>query len=386
MADTESNLFVPASEQLGEFKRNGLMLQRHYTTGITGVDDVLGGGLYPGIAVLGAIPGMGKSTLALQIAAAVAKHGTPVLFYSLEMPGDRVASKLLNREIHLMHPESKITSDWLLREESHINGSDSDWDLVAEAQASLNESYDKLYIRDCSALAFSAASLAADAMRFVERMHERPTVFVDYLQYLAPEDNRGFLSDKQRTDASVKELKSLALKLRMPVVAISSLNRDSYAKSLRLDSFKETGGIEYTASVVFGLQFRNIGGDREEELGKEPRELELTCLKQRYGRAGASSAVALDFYPARDLFEEKGAAAEEGEAEEKSSSGGKVVARATSTKKKATGARSTKKTPDDAKKDTSDTSPDTKAEDRPKARSKDSSLLAKYLSKTEQKG
>lgn len=306
MADGEGARFVPVSEVMGEFRRGGVTPQRHCSTGIAGLDDVLGGGLYPGIVVLGAVPGMGKSTLALQIAAEVAKCGTPVLFYSLEMPSDRVVSKLLNREIHLRHPESDLTSDWLLREESHVNGSDSDWELVAEAQASVDEDYAELYVRDCASSAFSAVSLSEDVMRFVEEKKESPVVIVDYLQYLAPDENQNFLSDKQRTDASVKELKSLALRLKMPVVTISSLNRNSYGKPLKMDSFKETGGIEYTASVVFGLELRNSSGDMEQDLGREPRQLELKCLKQRYGRAGSSTGVELDFYASRDVFVEKG--------------------------------------------------------------------------------
>ena len=56
---------------------------------------MLGGGLYAGLMFLGARPGMGKSTFALQIASEIAAAGSPVLFYSLEMPSVRMEAKIL---------------------------------------------------------------------------------------------------------------------------------------------------------------------------------------------------------------------------------------------------------------------------------------------------
>lgn len=62
---------------------------------------------------------------------------------------------------------------------------------------------------------------------------------------------------------------------------ISSLNRESYREEqrpLRMDSFKETGGIEYSASVILGLQPRNIRQPKfnyEQEMSKDIRELEI---------------------------------------------------------------------------------------------------------------
>ena len=85
---------------------------------------------------------------------------------------------------------------------------------------------------------------------------------------------------------------------------ISSLNRESYReeqKSLRMDSFKETGGIEYSASVILGLQPRNIRQPKfnyEQEISKEIREQEIVFLKQRYGISGMKANVSVDFHAA----------------------------------------------------------------------------------------
>ena len=65
-------------------------------TGFAGLDDALGGGIYPGLIVLGGSPSVGKSTFALQIAESVAEQ-TPVLYFSMEMTRERIAAKFISR-------------------------------------------------------------------------------------------------------------------------------------------------------------------------------------------------------------------------------------------------------------------------------------------------
>ena len=67
------------------------------STGFPALDRLLGGGLSPGLTVLGASPGLGKSTLALNIAQHAAAHGSPVRYYSYEMPPKRLGMKLITR-------------------------------------------------------------------------------------------------------------------------------------------------------------------------------------------------------------------------------------------------------------------------------------------------
>ena len=138
-------------------------------------------------------------------------------------------------------------------------------------------------------------------------------VFVDYLQILSACASTRGTADKQRNDENINVLSSLSNKYDMAVFVISSLNRESYRnaqKPIQLDSFKETGGIEYSASVILGLQLRNIeivGAMHESAMSSPVRKLELVFLKQRYGMTGTGANVALDFYPAKDLYLEYGA-------------------------------------------------------------------------------
>lgn len=73
MSEQASGNFISVSERLKRFKpASGRRTVKHYPTGIKKLDQMLGGGLYAGLTFLGARPGMGKSTFALQIASEIA--------------------------------------------------------------------------------------------------------------------------------------------------------------------------------------------------------------------------------------------------------------------------------------------------------------------------
>lgn len=145
----------------------------------------------------------------------------------------------------------------------------------------------------------------------------KPVVIVDYLQIVAPSmsmDGRRTLDSRESIDHIVHELKALQSKLDLTILAISSLNRQNYLIPVDFESFKESGGIEYTADVIWGLQL-SIMSDKL--FGKEanikekrdmvrlakaatPREIDLVCLKNRYGRS--SYRVGFHYYPKSDIF------------------------------------------------------------------------------------
>ena len=101
--------------------------------------------------------------------------------------------------------------------------------------------------------------------------------------------------------------------LDLPIFVISSLNRSNYLTPVDFEAFKESGGIEYTADVVWGLQLDVMNDpifDKEKGVKEKrekvrdakaaiPREIELVCLKNRYGR---SYNVHFRYYPQYDLF------------------------------------------------------------------------------------
>ena len=106
----------------------------------------------------------------------------------------------------------------------------------------------------------------------------------------------------------------------LTVFIISSVNRANYLTPIDFESLKESGGIEFTADCIWGLQLQCLNEDlfsqkekikdkRErikEAKAEDPRKIELVCLKNRYGIANYS--VYFDYFPASDLFTESSGA------------------------------------------------------------------------------
>ncbi|MBR7085836.1 MAG: hypothetical protein IKI37_11815, partial [Oscillospiraceae bacterium] len=159
-------------------------------------------------------------------------------------------------------------------------------------------------------------SFIGDYVRqYVRRTECKPVVFVDYLQILQPSDENKGQSTKETVDNTVTELKRISRELNLTIFVISSVNRMNYLTPIDFESLKESGGIEYTCDVIYGLQLQCLNSDLfsnsmakikekrkkiREEKARNPRKIELVCLKNRYGIANFSCYF--DYYPANDLF------------------------------------------------------------------------------------
>ena len=113
----------------------------------------------------------------------------------------------------------------------------------------------------------------------------KPLVVIDYVQILRPLDPR--MTDKQAVDYNVMELKRISRDFKIPIIGISSLNRQSYKEKISMTSFKESGAIEYSSDILIGLQFKDAGDpefDVDKAKAKDEREIELVILKNRNGK------------------------------------------------------------------------------------------------------
>ena len=140
----------------------------------------------------------------------------------------------------------------------------------------------------------------------------KPVVIVDYLQIIRPTDPRQ--TTKDAVDTHVRALKKLQTENDLVIILICSLNRQNYLTPVDFESFKESGGIEYTADVVWGLQLacmnddiflkeKNIREKRERVKAAKlaiPRKVQLVCLKNRYGKS--SYDCGFNYYAQYDLF------------------------------------------------------------------------------------
>ena len=128
---------------------------------------------------------------------------------------------------------------------------------------------------------------------------------VDYLQIISPHSDRA--TDKQVVDHAVLELKRISRDYKLPLIAISSFNRAGYKQEATFEQLKESGAIEYSSDIVFGLQLAGAGKkdfDATAAKRKNPREIELVVLKNRDAAVG--DTVTFEYYPMFNLFKETG--------------------------------------------------------------------------------
>lgn len=270
--------------------------------------DAQAGGLYAGLYVLAAISSLGKTSFALQLADQLAENGNDVLFFSLEQSRLELVSKSLARRTAQKDRSKAVTSlairkGYLPRQvldaAQEYKAAVADRLSIVEGNFACNISFIGDYIR-----------------HYAQKNETRPVVIIDYLQILQPADTERRQTAKETVDSTVTELKRISRELDLTVIIISSVNRANYLTPIDFESLKESGGIEFTADVIWGLQLQclndpifdkanNIKERREkikEAKAADPRKIELACLKNRYGIANYSCYF--DYYPANDLFTE----------------------------------------------------------------------------------
>lgn len=262
-------------------------------------------GLYPGLYVIGAISSLGKTTFAHQLGDQLAAAGDHVLFFSLEQSRLEMVTKSISR-ITAIRDKSKAVSA------VNIRGGKVNSEVVAAAEE-YNKIADRVSVIECN--------FNIDIIFVIEYIKQyidanpgvKPIVIVDYLQIIPPTDARQ--TDKEKVDGIVRGLKKLQSENELVIFVVSSINRANYLTPIDFESFKESGGIEYTADVVWGLQLQILNDElfysekkikEKREKVREakkaaPRKLELICLKNRYGVS--SYSCGFNYTPQFDLFE-----------------------------------------------------------------------------------
>lgn len=272
-------------------------------TGFNNLDE-LTGGLYPGLYVVGAISSLGKTTFVHQIGDQLAEQGDHVLFFSLEQSRLEMVTKSLSRITAKMNKDRAVSA-------IKIRGGKLTPEVIAAAEE-YNKIADHISIIECN-FDVNVYSIIEYTKAYIEAFKVKPVVIVDYLQIIPPTDPRQ--SDKEKVDNIVRGLKKLQSENDLVLFVISSLNRANYLQPIDFEGFKESGGIEYTADVVWGLQLQILNDElfNSEKKIKEkrekvrqakkaiPREIELVCLKNRYGVSSYSCGFKYD--PRFDLFE-----------------------------------------------------------------------------------
>ncbi len=220
-------------------------------TGLTDLNEMLGGLQPSDLLILAGRPSMGKTALATNIAYNAAlffgrqekeegenpKAGKSVGFFSLEMSAEQLATRLLAASCGF--PSQKMTRGNLTQDEFNT--------LV---RVSSEMSQIPFHIDDTPAL--SIAALRARARR-LKRMHNLGLVVVDYLQLVRPATTKAVDNRVQEVSEITQGLKAIAKELDIPVIALSQLSRAVESREDKrplLSDLRESGSIEQDADVV----------------------------------------------------------------------------------------------------------------------------------------
>lgn len=244
-------------------------------TGLLDLDRLTNGGLRPGqLVIAGARPGMGKTTLALDLLRSVAiGEGKTALMFSLEMSTAEVAQRVLSAE-------SRVPFVKMQRGELDA----TDWARMADTAGRLADV--PLLINDDAAT--TMVTIQATARRLAQQ-HDLGLIVVDYLQLLTA----GVKSESRQQEVSgfSRALKLLAKDLKVPVVAAAQLNRGvenrgNDAKP-RLADLRESGAIEQDADIVMFID----RPDLKDPTSAQGGEAEIIVAKHRGGSTGNVSVA-----------------------------------------------------------------------------------------------
>ena len=236
------------------------------STGLRDLDRAISGLNKSDLILLAARPGMGKTSMALNILLdAGKKSGKQVAFFSLEMSREQLALRLISSECFV--DNKKLVTGKL---------TDDDWDKIAVAADSLNQS--RILIDDDSSVT------VADINAKCRRVEDLGLVVIDYLQLMQSAGGKTRQGDNRQQIVSdiSRSLKLMAKELNVPVLCLSQLSRANESRTDKrpmLSDLRESGAIEQDADIVMFL-YREGYYNKDTE---NPNLAECIVAKNRHG-------------------------------------------------------------------------------------------------------
>lgn len=303
LADAEKNIFdiLDNSSLSNQYLDAGSVVTEtvniieklyHSTGDLTGVpsgfpelDNFTNGFQNSEYIVIGARPSVGKTALALTMAAHMAVHKKVAIgFFTLEMSGKSLMQRLLSSEAKI--DSSRIRSGMLKH---------SDFSKLTEAAGRLYES--PLFIEDSPNI--KLLDLRAQARR-MKKNEDVKAIFIDYIGLISTDSKNAIPRHEQVAEVS-RSLKSLARELDIPIIALSQVGRQSEGKPPTLADLRESGSIEQDADVVMFIhKQRETEKEYEHQNTSSTIETDLILAKQRNGPVGTCKLV---FIPRFTRFE-----------------------------------------------------------------------------------
>jgi len=249
-------------------------------TGFKDFDEQTAGLQDADLVIVAGRPSMGKTTFAMNIVEnAAIQHKKPVAVFSMEMPGESLAMRMLSSLGHI--DQHKIRTGKL---------GDEDWPRLTSAVGILSEA--KIYIDDTPAL--SPSEVRARARR-IAREHGLSMIVIDYLQLM--QSSVGSSRENRATEISEisRSLKALAKELSVPVIALSQLNRSLEQRPNKrpvMSDLRESGAIEQDADVIVFIYRDEVYNEDSPDKGTA----EIIVGKQRNGPIGTTRLTFIGKY------------------------------------------------------------------------------------------
>ena len=257
------------------------------STGMSAVDQKITGLNKSDLILLAARPGMGKTSMALNILLHAGKFsGKSVAFFSLEMSREQLVLRLISNESFV--DNKKLVTGKL---------NESDWEKVAAAADALNRT--KILIDDDSTVS------VADINAKCRRVEDLGLVVIDYLQLMTSAGGKERSGDNRQQIVSdiSRALKIMAKELNVPVLCLSQLSRANESRTNKrpmLSDLRESGAIEQDADIVLFL-YRAAYYNSQNGEDSQANENEAECIVAK-NRHGETSVVRLGWDGAHTRF------------------------------------------------------------------------------------
>ena len=255
--------------QLAELSARGGKSVPGLSTGLSAVDAKINGMNKSDLLLLAARPGMGKTSMALNVALSAAREsGKTVAIFSLEMSKEQLVTRL-------------IASEGLVENQRLITGNlrESDWQRIAEAASALS----RMDIRIDDNPLLTVADMNAKC----RRLDNLGLVVIDYLQLMTSAGGKGYSGENRQQAVSdiSRMLKIMAKELQVPVLCLSQLSRANEKREDKrpmLSDLRESGAIEQDADIVMFL-YRDDYYNSDTE---KRNVAECIIAKNRHGETG----------------------------------------------------------------------------------------------------
>ena len=266
---TVSMVLQDVMNHLAELTASGGKTLPGLSTGLSAVDAKINGLNKSDLLLLAARPGMGKTSMALNVALSAAKEsGKTVAIFSLEMSREQLVTRL-------------IASEGLVENTRLVTGNlrESDWQRIAEAASSLS----RMDIRIDDNPLLTVADMNAKC----RRLENLGLVVIDYLQLMTSAGGKGYSGENRQQAVSdiSRMLKIMAKELQVPVLCLSQLSRANEKRDDKrpmLSDLRESGAIEQDADIVLFL-YRDDYYNSDSE---KRNVAECILAKNRHGETG----------------------------------------------------------------------------------------------------